>query len=204
ERVHRVRIAASGPWKLRRIDRMAVCKAGDESAVGGKPPRPVQADERPAGAADLDLGLDSSPPKAEPSYLRGGHGHSPASSAEAAAKAAAGCLDLRRSGHQRSSYLSSHRSARCGSTSRANRSMFFLHSAVAMEPKCRSASRWPIRKRLMPSMSCSRTVFGLPTTTKPRPNKSLALSSRRLMLARGLWRSDCTSASYSRQPGIAW
>src|SRR5262249_41110556 len=29
-------------------------------------------------------------------------------------------------------------------------------------------------------------AHGLPTTTKPRPNKSLALSSRRLILARGL------------------
>src|SRR5262249_58165793 len=78
ECVHRVRIAASGSWKLRRIDRMAVGKAGDECAVGGKPPRPVQVDERLTAAADLDLGLDSVLPKAEPAYLRGGHVDSPA------------------------------------------------------------------------------------------------------------------------------
>src|SRR5262249_24884141 len=191
----------SRPRKLRRIDHMAVGKAGDERTIGGKPPRPVQVHERLTAAADLDLGLNSVLTKSEPAYLRGGHVHSPASFYEAAAKVAA--LALRRSGHQRSSYLSSHRSVRCGSTSRANRSMFFLQSVVGMEPKCRSASRCPMRKRLMPSMSCSRTVFGLPTTTKPRSNRSLALSSRRLMLARGLWRSDCTSASYSRHPGIA-
>src|SRR5262249_5439854 len=79
EFVHRVGIAASGPRKLRRIDRMAVGKAGNESAVGGKPPRPVQRDERLTAAADLDRGLAAILPKAEPAYLRGGHVHSPAS-----------------------------------------------------------------------------------------------------------------------------
>ena len=67
------------------------------------------------------------------------------------------------------------RGARCGSTSRANRSMLRLHSSVGIEPKCRSASRCPMRSRLMPSMSCSRTVFGLPTTTKPRVEEILGL-----------------------------
>jgi len=38
---------------------MVVGKAGDECAVGGEPPRPMQIDERPTAAADLDLSLDA-------------------------------------------------------------------------------------------------------------------------------------------------
>ena len=59
ECVHRVGITVRGPRKLRRVDGMVVGKAGDECAVGGEPPRPMQIDERPTAAADLDLSLDA-------------------------------------------------------------------------------------------------------------------------------------------------
>src|SRR5262249_22200865 len=171
ERMNGLVVAAAGARKLRCKDRVAAGKACNERTVGIKPPRPVQIDERRAVAGNFDFGLDPVLPEPELAHFRSRHvdfRRVQDAAARAGDVPATGRFALRRSGHQRSSYLSSHKSAIFGKTSRANRSMFFLHSSVGMEPKCSSASRWPMRARLMPSRSCSRTVLGLPTMTKPR------------------------------------
>ncbi len=82
-------------------------------------------------------------------------------------------LARRRSGHQWFCHWSSQMSRTCGSTSRANRSMFFSVSSWGMEPMCRSTIRLPTRSFLIASVSWSRTEAGLPAMTSWFSTKSL-------------------------------
>src|ERR1051326_6761607 len=150
ERMHRLVIAPTGARKLRRIDRGARCKACDKAAIGRQSPRPVQIDERRTAAADLNLGLDPVLPKPELADVGSCHGLQWVA-AIAGDFAVTGRLARSRSGHHRSSYLSSQRPARCGNTSRANKSMLRYHSSRAIERKCGSERRCPLRSRLTSS-----------------------------------------------------
>src|ERR1051325_6766912 len=120
ERMHRVTIAPSGARKLRRMDGEARCKTCDKAAVGRQSPRPVQIEQRRTAAADLNLGLDPVLPKPELADVGSCHGLQWVA-AMAGDFAVTGRLARRRSGHHRSSYLSSQRPARWGSASPADR-----------------------------------------------------------------------------------
>ena len=109
ERVRRFGIAAAGAGKFRRIDGVFLGEPRHEGAVGPKPPRAVQINQRrPAFARDLDLGLDAALPEFQPACFRRRHAHSPRVQDAAAMAGAAARFFFKRSGHQRSSYLSSH------------------------------------------------------------------------------------------------
>jgi hypothetical protein len=169
--VHGVVVAMAGARKLRRIDHVVGREARNERAVGIEPPRPVQINERRTVTRNLDLGFDPVVPKSELARLGSGHVcFRPRSGCGGQGGRCAGDRTLRLEPLRPPAIfvLVIPQGARCGSTSLANRSMFFLHNSVGIEPKCSSESRWPMRRRLTPSMSCSRTVFGLPTMTKPR------------------------------------
>ena len=104
-------IALAGAGKFRRMDGVAFGEPRDEGAVRREAPGPVQVNERRPVACDLDLGLDPSLPELEPANFGGGHALSlrqEASAIEAAAVNGAARFVRRRSGHQRSSYWSSH------------------------------------------------------------------------------------------------
>ena len=108
ERVRRFGIAAAGAGKFRRIDGVLRGEPRDEGAVGRQPPRAVQINQRRAVACDLDLGLDPALPEFQPACFRARHAHSPRVQDAAAMAGAAARFFFRRSGHQWSSYLSSH------------------------------------------------------------------------------------------------